>query len=108
MDKTRLRCKELESKVMTAQEAAKIFEEVESSGTKIVMKNSKPSCVLLSPIQYESIMEMLSDYLLIIEAKQRIEQNDDDSNISHDELMKQLGIEQADLDKIKEKLSWKQ
>jgi len=81
-------------------EAAKIFEEVESSGIKIVMKNSKPSCVLLSPLQYESIMEMLSDYLLIIEAKQRIEQNDDYGNISHEELLKQLGIEQADLDEI--------
>ena len=28
-------------------EANKIFDEVETSGTKIVMKNNKPACVLL-------------------------------------------------------------
>ena len=43
-------------------EASKIFDEVESSGTKIVVKNNQPACVLLSPAQYESLMEMLSDY----------------------------------------------
>ena len=50
-------------------EASKIFDEVESSGTKIVVKNNQPACVLLSPAQYESLMEMLSDSLLYTEAE---------------------------------------
>ena len=33
-------------------EATKIFDEVEHSGVKIVVKNNKPACVLLSPAQY--------------------------------------------------------
>ena len=37
-------------------EAAKIFEEVESTGTKIVVKNNRPTCVLVSPSQYEMLM----------------------------------------------------
>ena len=42
-------------------EANQIFDEVESGGTKIVMKNNRPACVLMSPGQYESLIEMLSD-----------------------------------------------
>ena len=42
-------------------EANRIFDEVESGGTKIVMKNNRPACVLMSPGQYESLIEMLSD-----------------------------------------------
>ena len=49
-------------------EANKIFDEVQSTGTKIVMKNNRPACVLVSPEQYESLIEMLSDYLLLAEA----------------------------------------
>ena len=47
-------------------EANKIFEEVQEYGTRIVMKNNRPACVLMSPEQYESLMEMLSDQILLI------------------------------------------
>ena len=79
-------------------EAAKIFDEVELSGTKIVVKNNKPACILVSPAQYETIMEMLSDYMLYTEAENRMAANNPSENISHEELMKELGITQADLD----------
>ena len=52
-------------------EATKIFDEVELSGTKIVVKNNKPACVLISPSQYERLMEMLSDYMLYTDAENR-------------------------------------
>ena len=32
-------------------EASRIFDEVASSGTKIVVKNNRPACVLMSPEQ---------------------------------------------------------
>lgn len=81
-------------------EANKIFDEVETSGTKIVMKNNKPACVLLSPAQYESLMEMLSDYLLYSEAEKRTASNKDEENISHEAMMKELGISQESLDAV--------
>lgn len=81
-------------------EAAKIFDEVELSGTKIVVKNNKPACILVSPAQYETIMEMLSDYMLYIEAENRMAANNQSENISHEDLMKELGITQADLDSV--------
>lgn len=38
-------------------EAGKIFEEVAAEGPKIVMKNNTPLCVLLSPDDYEKLLE---------------------------------------------------
>ena len=81
-------------------EATKIFEEVEIAGTKIVVKNNKPACVLISPSQYESLMETLSDYMLYTEAEKRMANNNPSENISHEDLMKELGITQDDLDGV--------
>ena len=78
-------------------EANKIFDEVQASGTKIVVKNNKPACVLLSPSQYESLMETLSDYLLLDEGVIRAAANDDNDNISMEAMMEQLGISADDL-----------
>ena len=81
-------------------EASKIFDEVEASGTKIVMKNNKPACVLISPAQYESLMEMLSDYLLYTDAEHRMAKNNDSENMSREAVMSELGITQEELDSI--------
>lgn len=81
-------------------EANRIFEEVESSGTKIVMKNNRPACILMSPEQYESLMEMVSDYLLQEEAESRMAHYDPDESVSQEELMRELGVSAADLDEI--------
>lgn len=81
-------------------EAKKIFEEVEQTGPKIVVKNNKPACVLISPSQYESLMEMLSDYILYTEAEPRMANNNPSENISHEDLLKELGITQDDLDGV--------
>ncbi len=81
-------------------EASRIFEEVEASGTKIVMKNNQPACVLLSPAQYESLMEMLSDSILYAEAEKRMSANDSSEDMTHEAVMKELGITQEELDEI--------
>ena len=81
-------------------EANKIFDEVQSTGTKIVMKNNRPACVLVSPEQYESLIEMLSDYLLLAEADRRMAANNDAENISHEDIMCSLGITQEELDDV--------
>ena len=78
-------------------EASKIFDEVESSGIKIVVINNKPACVLLSPAQYENLMEMLSDAILLAEAEKRMATNDDSENISHEDLLAELGITEDEL-----------
>lgn len=81
-------------------EANKIFDEVQSTGTKIVMKNNRPACVLVSPEQYEALIERLSDYLLLAEADRRMAVNHDAENISHEDMMRSLGVTREDLDAV--------
>ena len=52
----------------------------------------------MSPEQYESLMEMLSDQILLEEAESRIARNDDHQNVSHEEMMKRLDISRDELD----------
>ena len=57
-------------------EASKIFDEVVASGTKIVLKNNTPTCVLVSPEEYDEMMEQLEDYTLLKEAAARMDKSD--------------------------------
>ena len=81
-------------------EASRIFEEVAASGTKIVMKNNKPACVLMSPDKYEALMETLADYALLEEAQARMEHFNPAESLSREEVMDSLDITQEDLDGV--------
>ena len=81
-------------------EANRIFDEVESSGTKIVMKNNRPACILMSPEKYEALMEMLSDYILQEEAERRMAYSDSEEAMSRAEVMESFGITEADLENV--------
>lgn len=81
-------------------EANRIFDEVEASGTKVVMKNNKPACILMSPGKYEALMEMLSDYIMQEEADSRMAHFDSSETMSQQEVMESLGITDADLDDV--------
>lgn len=81
-------------------EANKIFDEVEMTGTKIVVKNNRPACVLISPAQYESLMEMLSDFILKEEAQARMKHYDASENKTQEQMMQEFGITQSELDAV--------
>ena len=84
--------------------AGKIFSDVKSHGSKVVMKNNNAEVVLVSPDEYIEIMDGLNDYLLLTMAVKRME-NYDSSNsrlITETEMRKILNITQEDLDSIGE------
>lgn len=81
-------------------EANRIFDEVESEGTKIVMKNNRPACVLMSPGKYESLIEMLSDYMVQEEAERRMAHYNPEESLSQEDMMKELDITAEELDGI--------
>lgn len=85
--------------------AGRIFDAVEHDGPMVVMNNDHPVCVLLSPKQYEVMIEMLSNTLLLEEAESRMAMNDDTKNISQEEIMRTLGINQEELDAIDVEIS---
>ncbi len=43
-------------------QAGRIFEEVRTEGTKIVVKNGRPVCVLVAPERFEAMVQYLSDH----------------------------------------------
>ncbi len=78
-------------------QAGKVFQEVNESGFKVVFKNNRPECVLLSPQAFEEIKETLEDYRLLIEAEERLKNASETDFLTADEAMKVLGIAEADL-----------
>ena len=82
--------------------AGKIFEEVKQSGAKVVMKNNVAECVLLAPEEYIRLMDEVNDARLLAVATERMEHFNPASVISADDLYKELGITQEDIDAVGE------
>ncbi len=73
-----------------------IFNEVQVSGTKLVLQDNEPTCVLIDPNKYEMMVEALEDYALYFEAEQRAK----DTNCkkyTRDEICSHFGITDEDL-----------
>ncbi len=81
-------------------EASKIFEEVNKTGIKIVLKNNTPVGVIVDPEQYETMVEMLEDYALFFEAEIRMQNAGAKGNVTHEQVLKDLGISENDLDAV--------
>ncbi len=82
--------------------AGKIFEEVKTSGAKVVMKNNTAECVLLSPDEYIQLMEEVNDARLLQVASERMTHYNPNTVISGDEVFRNLGISDADLENCHE------
>lgn len=81
-------------------EANKIFEEVNENGFKIVVKNNKPTCILLTPEKYEEMVETIEDFYLLQEAKSRYEHKNLEERIGHDDILTKINISSEELDEI--------
>ena len=81
-------------------QAGKVFSEVNETGIKVVFKNNRPECFLLSPDVFEEIRATLEDYRLLIEAEARMKKAVENDFITAEEAKKVLGITEADLEEI--------
>ena len=79
-------------------EANRIFTEVKNDGIRIVVKNNTPECVLISPKDYQALVERYEDALLMAEANNRLSNNV--GYISHNEILNDLNINEQDLENI--------
>lgn len=79
-------------------QANKIFSEVKKFGTRIVVKNNVPECILMSPQAYQQMMEEYEDAMLAAEAAKRF--SSDSKYISQSEVMKKFGLSETDLDDV--------
>ncbi|MCD8006694.1 MAG: type II toxin-antitoxin system Phd/YefM family antitoxin [Oscillospiraceae bacterium] len=81
-------------------QAGKIFEDVRREGPKVVIKNNVAECVLLSPEDYVKLIDELEDAKLLALANERMAHYDPSKTIPAEEVYKELGITDEDLDDI--------
>ena len=79
-------------------QASRIFDRLRNEKQLIVLKNNQTSAVILSPAEYERLSEIEENYYLLIEAQKRLEANEGKPGIPMDEVMKELGITEKDID----------
>lgn len=78
-------------------QAAKIFDRLQSEGQIIVLKNSQPSAILLSPEEYTRLTEIEENYFLLLEANKRMKENVNNKTVSFDYVMNNLGISKDEI-----------
>ena len=81
-------------------EASKIVSEVQQDGIKFVVRNNAPECVMLSLEAYQNMLEELDDMELAAIALDREARNTEKKYIPFEQVMKEAGVSQADLDAI--------
>lgn len=80
--------------------AGRIFEDVKTNGTKVVLKNNNPECVLISPEEYSQILEEKQDLIDMLMAKERLENASE--LISQKEFEEKFGINWEDIEDLDE------
>lgn len=79
-------------------QASRIFERLLSEPQLIVLKNNQPSAVILSPEEYERLSEIEENYILLMEAAERLANMGEKPPQSFESVMSNLGINKQDLE----------
>ena len=82
--------------------AGRIFEDVKKSGAKVVVKNNKPECVLLSPDEYVKLMDELNDARLLALANERMTAFDPSNVILKSDVLNELDLTTDELAEAEE------
>lgn len=78
-------------------QASRIFDRLRTEKQLVVLKNNAPSAVILSPEEYARLSEIEEDYALLLEATQRLADSTNESTLSFDTVMSNLGISEKEL-----------
>ena len=79
-------------------QATKIFNRLRETKELFVLKNNQPSAVILSPEEYTRLTEIEENYMLLLEATNRLEENGTKPAIPMEAVMADLGISEKDLE----------
>ncbi|WP_315452073.1 type II toxin-antitoxin system Phd/YefM family antitoxin [uncultured Selenomonas sp.] len=82
--------------------AGQIFSNVKKNGMTVVMKNNEPECILLSPAQYEAMLETRYDAELLSIAEARLQNHNEKDTVSFEDVCKSVGISATDLEQMDE------
>lgn len=82
-------------------QASRIFDRLHTENRLVVLKNNKPTAVILSPEEYERLSEIEENYTLLLEASRRMAENKI-SEKTMKTVMSDLGITEEDLEEAEE------
>lgn len=82
--------------------AGRIFDDVKSNGSKVVLKNNTPECVLLSPEEYSKLMDEVEDARDLMLAKSRLESMNEIDLISKEDIEKAFNMNFDDIEPLSE------
>ena len=77
-------------------QASRIFDRLRSESRLIVLKNNQPAAVILSPAEYTRLSENAENYLLLIEAFERLDHNTAPT-MAMANVLRELGITEREL-----------
>ena len=77
-------------------QASRIFDRLRSESRLIVLKNNQPAAVILSPAEYTRLSEDAENYLLLVEAFKRLDNNTAPTTAMAN-VMRELGITESEL-----------
>lgn len=83
-------------------QASRIFDRLHSEPELIVLKNNKPSAIILAPDEYTRLAEIEENYLLLLEATKRLTASENKSTIPESRVMEHFGITDTDLEEAEE------
>ncbi len=78
--------------------AGKIFDDVKKSGSKVVIKNNAPECILMSPDEYIKLMDEVNDARLLALATERMSNLNASKLIPAEDVYRDLGITKEDIE----------
>lgn len=82
--------------------AGRIFDDVKSNGSKVVLKNNTPECVLLSPEEYSRLMDEVEDARDLMLAKSRLESMNEIDLISKEDIENAFNLNFDDIEPLSE------
>lgn len=83
-------------------QASHIFDRLRTEKQLIVLKNNQPSAVILSPEEYARLTEIEEDYLLLLDANQRLAKKVTQNNRSLATVLSDLNIDDKELEETED------
>lgn len=79
-------------------QASKIFDRLRTEQRLIVLKNNAPYAVILSPEEYDRLVEIEEDYRLLVQAQKRLKNSPAENAVSFNDTLTHFGISATELD----------
>lgn len=83
-------------------QASRIFDRLRTEKQLVVLKNNQPSAIILSPEEYERLSEIEENYLLLMEASERIKRSEGRDSIPFEAVLTRLGITEQELNEMED------